>query len=103
MTEELFDPPAETPKDRRMPGGMPLHPNDDELARRVEQARVDLGIDDYDPEAVPPAADAPVPTDLTETREYQEEQAEIRRQVKDGELYPLTEERPFPPTRYDRT
>jgi hypothetical protein len=88
---------------RRVHGGMPLHPDDDELARRTEQERVELGVDDYDPDSVPPATDAPVPADLTESEEYQEEVAEIDRQAKEGELYPLTEQHPFPPTRYDRT
>jgi hypothetical protein len=82
---------------------MPLHPDDDELARRTERERVEAGVDDYDPEDVPPATDAPVPTDLTETEEYQEELAEIKRQTEESELYPLTDRHPFPPTRYDRT
>jgi hypothetical protein len=41
--------------DRREHGKMPPHPNDDALARRTEQVRVELGIDDYDPDDVPPA------------------------------------------------
>jgi hypothetical protein len=41
--------------DRREHGKMPPHPNDDQLARRTEQERVELGIDDYDPDDVPPA------------------------------------------------
>jgi hypothetical protein len=82
---------------------MPIHPDDDELARRTERERVEAGVDDYDPEDVPPATDAPVPTDLTETEEYQEELAEIKRQTEESELYPLTDRHPFPPTRYDRT
>lgn len=95
---------VERPMDpRHVHGGMPLHPDDDELARRTEQERVEAGVDDYDPDSVPPATDAPVPTDLTETEEYLEEVAEIDRQTKEGELYPLTDRHPFPPTRYDRT
>jgi hypothetical protein len=43
-------------RDRHEHGKMPSHPNDDELARRTEQERVELGIDDYDPDDVPPAA-----------------------------------------------
>jgi hypothetical protein len=43
--------------DRREHGKMPPHPNDDNLARRTEQERVELGIDDYDPDDVPPATD----------------------------------------------
>lgn len=36
-------------------GKMPAHPNDDALARRTEQERVAAGIDDFDPDDVPPA------------------------------------------------
>jgi hypothetical protein len=32
---------------------------------------------------------------------YREEQAEIRRQEEAGEIHDLTEDDPFPPTRYD--
>jgi hypothetical protein len=32
---------------------------------------------------------------------YQEEQAEIRREEDKGEIYPIDEDHPFPPTRYD--
>jgi hypothetical protein len=38
-------------------GKMPRHPNDDALAHRTEQERVELGIDDYDPDDIPPATD----------------------------------------------
>ncbi len=43
--------------DRREHGKMPARPNDDELARRTAQERVEAGVDDYDPEAVPPPTD----------------------------------------------
>jgi hypothetical protein len=36
---------------------MPAHPNDDELARRTEQERVEVGLDDYDPNDVPSATE----------------------------------------------
>ena len=39
-------------------------------------------------------------SDPADTEEYQEETAMIRRQRSEGELYPLTDEHPFPPTRY---
>jgi predicted RNA-binding protein len=32
---------------------------------------------------------------------YQEEQAEIRREIDDGELRDISEDHPFPPTRYE--
>ncbi|TCC54286.1 hypothetical protein E0H73_39275 [Kribbella pittospori] len=80
-----------------------MRPDDDELARRTEQERVEAGIDDYDPDDVPPATDEPVPTDLTESEEYQEAEAEFRREESEGEVYPLTEKHPFPPSHYDRS
>jgi hypothetical protein len=93
-------------RDRREHGGSPVHPDNAEeeaLARRTEQERVDAGLDDYDPDAVPPATDAPSDFDPTATEEYQEENAELHRQESEGEVYPLTEEHPYPPTRYDRS
>jgi hypothetical protein len=64
---------------------------------------VDAGLEDYDPDDVPPATDTPPLADVTDSDTYQEERAEIKRQLEEGELYPLTEQHPFPPTRYDRT
>ncbi|HYZ36327.1 MAG TPA: hypothetical protein VE673_06335 [Pseudonocardiaceae bacterium] len=89
-------------RDRREHGGASMHPDDEALARRTERERVEAGIDDYDPNEVPPATDAPPLTDVTDTDIYREEEAEVKRQLEEGELYPLTEEHPFPPTRYDR-
>jgi hypothetical protein len=80
-----------------------MHPDDDALARRTERQRVDAGLEDYDPDDVPPATDTPPLADVTDTEIYQEERAEVKRQLEEGELYPLTEQHPFPPTRYDRT
>jgi hypothetical protein len=103
MTEQDSDRPDENyPRDRHEHGGMAQHPNDDLLAHLTEEERVDAGIDPYDPDEVPPATDAPRPWDITETEEYQEERAEIRREVDEGEL-PIEGERdPQPPTHYDR-
>lgn len=89
-------------RDRREHGGAPMRPDDEALARRTERERVDAGLDDYDPDDVPPATDTPPLADTTDTEIYQEERAEAKRQLEEGELYPLTEEHPFPPTRYDR-
>lgn len=89
--------------DRREHGGAPMRPNDDELARRTEEERVDAGVEDYDPDDVPGATDTPPEVDLTDTDEYAEAAAETRRQQTEGELYPLTEEHPFPPSSYDRS
>ena len=89
-------------RDRREHGGASEHLDDDRLARLTEEERVAAGIDDYDPDEVPPATDAPPKFDVTQTEEYQEERAEIRREVDEGEL-PIEGERDsLPPTHYDR-
>jgi hypothetical protein len=75
--------------------------DDDELARRTEQERVDAGIDAYDPENVPPATDAPPAYDPELDEQLQEERGMARRQQSEGEIHPITEETPFPPTHYD--
>ncbi len=100
---ELPDPPPAEPsafhKDRRQGGGLPLRPDDDRLAELTEEERVDAGIDPYEPDEVPQATDDPVPTDVTESEQYQEERQEIEREKAEGEL--PGEPSPFPPTRYD--
>jgi hypothetical protein len=75
--------------------------DDDQLARLTEEERVAAGLDAYDPDEVPPATDTPPQTDITQSTEYQEERAEVRRESDKGELYPIDEEHPFPPTRYE--
>jgi hypothetical protein len=96
-------PPGDNPRrDRREHGGASDRPDDDKLAERTERERAELGLKDYDPDEVPAAADEAVPTDVTDTEEYEEELAEARREVKEGEAQALTEEEPFPPTGYDR-
>lgn len=88
-------------RDRREHGGMPQHLDDDQLARLTEEERVAAGLDPYDPDEVPPATDAPVPADITQTEEWQEQRAELRRQADEGEIRPVDERHPFPPTRYE--
>ena len=74
----------------------------DQLDRLTEEDRVEAGVDAYDPDEVPPATDTPPLTqDVRQTEQYQEEQAEIRREDDKGELYRIDEDHPFPPTRYD--
>ena len=80
-----------------------MRPDDEALARRAERERVDAGLEDYDPNDVPPATDTPPLADVTDTEIYREEKAEIKRQLEEGELYPLSGRHPFPPTRYGRT
>ena len=102
MTQDRQDQPAEQfHRDRREHGGSPQHLDDDQLARLTEEERVEAGIDDYDPDEVPPATDGPPQQDVTQTEEYQEARAEIRRELDKDELMVEGERDPFPPTHYD--
>jgi hypothetical protein len=102
MTQDRPDQPAEQfHRDRREHGGSPQHLDDDQLARLTEEERVEAGIDDYDPDEVPPATDAPPQQDVTQTEEFQEARAEIRRELDKDELMVEGERDPFPPTHYD--
>ena len=92
--------PPEVRRDRREHGGMPMHVDDDALAERTEQERVEAGLDDYDPDDVPPATDDPVPTDITESEQYQAERTEIDVEIDKGVLPSGGERSEFPPTRY---
>jgi hypothetical protein len=94
-------------RDRREHGGASQRLDDDKLAEMTEDERVDAGLDDYNPDEVPPATD-PLPPDVPTRRadvrqgaEYREERAEIRREEQAGELRDPTEDDPFPPTRYE--
>jgi hypothetical protein len=94
--------PAEFHRDRREHGGASQRLDDDQLAELAEEERVEAGLDDYDPDEVPPATDTPpVPVDIRQTEVYQEERAELRREIDNGELREPSERNPFPPTRYD--
>ncbi len=76
--------------------------DEDQLAGLTEEERVAAGVDDYDPDEVPPATDTPPLTqDVRQTEQYQEERAEFIREYEKGELHPIDEDHPFPPTRYD--
>ena len=103
MTQDRQDQPAEQfHRDRREHGGSPQHLDDDQLARLTEEERVEAGIDDYDPDEVPPATDGPPQQDVTQTEEYQEARAEVRRELDKDELMVEGERDPFPPTHYDQ-
>ena len=102
MTEQDADPPAEEfHRDRREHGGIPGHLDDDHLARLTEEERVEAGLDDFDPDEVPPATDAPPAPDITESDTYQEARAEIRREYDKDELTVEGQRDPYPPTHYD--
>ena len=94
-------------RDRREHGGAPQRLDDDTLAEMAEDERVDAGLDDYNPDEVPPATDPPPPgtdaprPDVRDSAVYRDEQAEIRREEEAGELRELSPDNPFPPTRYD--
>jgi len=51
------EPDAAFHRDRRYHAGAPAHLDDDQLARLTEEERVDAGLEDYDPDGVPPATD----------------------------------------------
>jgi hypothetical protein len=92
--------PPDVHRDRREHGGAPDRLDDDALAERTEQERVDAGIDAYDPDDVPAATDDPVPVDITETEQYQDEKAEIDVEIDKGLLGSGSERADFPPSRY---
>jgi hypothetical protein len=100
----MTDQPAEEfHRNRREHGGASQRIDDDQLARLTEEERVEAGVDDFDPDEVPPATDSPPqPWDVTETDEYQEARAEIRREYDEDELQVKGERDPFPPSHYDR-
>lgn len=94
--------PAEFRRDRREHGGAPQRLDDDQLARLAGEERVAAGLDDYDPDEVPPATDTPPdPEDPRQDEVYQEERAELLRETDKGELRGPSGKNPFPPTRYD--
>src|SRR5690349_9489387 len=102
MSEQDPEQPAEEfHRDRREHGGIPGHLDDDQLARLTEEERVEAGLDDYDPDEVPPATDEPPEPDIARSDIYQEARAEIRREYDKDELLAEGQRDPYPPTRYD--
>jgi len=88
-------------RDRSEHGGAPDRLDDDHLARLTEEERVAAGLEPYDPDEVPPSTDTPPQADVTQSTAYQEERDEFRREYEKGELHPVDEDHPFPPTRYE--
>jgi hypothetical protein len=104
VTEQNPDQPQEQfHRDRREHGGAPDRVDTDRLARLAEEERVEAGVDDYDPDEIPPATDVPPRPDVTLTEEFQEARAEIRRELDDGELRVRGQRDPYPPSHYDRS
>jgi hypothetical protein len=103
MSDETPEPAEEFRRNRHEHGGASQRLDDDQLARLTEEERVELGIDAYDPDEVPPATDEPSTPDITESDIYREERAEIRREADQDELQVEGQRPGFPPTRYDRS
>jgi hypothetical protein len=93
--------PAEFHRERREHGGASQRLNDDQLAELAEEERVAAGLDAYDPDEVPPATDTPPVQDPRLDEAYEEERAELLREIDKGEFRQPTEKDPFPPTRYE--
>ncbi len=55
LPDEEEEPEAAFHRDRRQHGGAAQRLPDDQLARLTEEERVEAGLDDYDPDEVPPA------------------------------------------------
>lgn len=51
------EPAAAFHRDRREHGGASQRLSDDQLAELTEEERVEAGIEDYDPDEVPPATE----------------------------------------------
>jgi hypothetical protein len=98
---EQDEPEAHFHRDRREHGGAPGHLDEDQLARLTEEERVEAGLDDYDPDEVPPATAAPPAADVTETEAYQWERAGPRKRAGEGELTTRGDRDAFPPSHYD--
>ena len=94
---------AEGRRDRRHHGGTPAHLDDDELARRTAAERAEAGVADYDPADISPATDEPVPFDPAFDTDEQDIESVTARQEDELENVPLSEDNPFPPTRYSES
>jgi hypothetical protein len=55
--DDVIEPTENPTPDHHEHAKMPSRPNDDELARRTEHERVELGLDDYDPDDLPSATE----------------------------------------------
>jgi hypothetical protein len=55
--DDVIEPTESAPRDRQEHAKAPAKPNDDELAHRTEQERIAAGLEDYDPDEVPPATE----------------------------------------------
>src|ERR1700761_6694468 len=101
MGSQSDESPAEFHRERREHGGASQRLDDDRLAELTEDERVEAGLDAYNPDEGPPATDAPPVTDPRQDETYEEERAELFREIDKGEFREPTKDNPFPPTRYE--
>lgn len=93
----------EVRKDRRDHGGWSERSvDDDALAERTQEERVEAGLADYDPDDVPPATDDPVPIDYSEDELTQEIRGEVHREAEEGDWTPDSRDDGFPPSHYSQ-
>lgn len=55
--DDVMETTEDVHRDRREHGGASPHVDDDALAERTEDERVEIGLDDFNPDEVPPATD----------------------------------------------
>jgi hypothetical protein len=55
--DDVIDPTIPAPKDRAEHAKFPDRNQDEYLAHRTEQERVAAGVEDYNPDGVPPATE----------------------------------------------
>jgi hypothetical protein len=55
--DDVLEPTESAPHDRQGHGKQPPRLNDDDLQRRVEQERIELGVHDFDPNEIPSATE----------------------------------------------
>ena len=55
--DDVIDPTESAPRDRREHGKSPDRIDDDSLEYRTEQERIATGLENYDPDHVPPATE----------------------------------------------
>lgn len=65
--DDVMEPQDDPPRrDRRGPsGGLMEQTDDDALAERTQEERVEAGVADYNPDSVPPATEIPTRDDRT--------------------------------------
>ena len=55
--DDVIEPTEQATPDHHEHAKTPKHLNDEALEQRTEQERLAAGLDDYDPDAVPPATE----------------------------------------------